>query len=444
VSLRAGVAVRDISPRKPLFLAGYPHVARTSTGVHDPLLASALYLCDGTTSLLLIGVDILFVTAQSTEFCRAAIYRATGVPPANILISATHTHSGPLTNAVLAWKEDPVVPPPDRDYLEEFHGGIIAAGIAAHAAAEPARLAVASATAEGVGCNRLDPAGPFDSQVGLLAVQRARDGRLMALDLTYGMHPTVLHEDSRLVSSDFFHFTRQHIGEAFAGLVTVCHLGPCGNLSPRYHAKEQTLAEAERLGRRLGESIVRSLWLLASADFHEDVVLASRQRKVELIARPFPPVGEAQAALRQARQRYEELKRTNAPYATVRTAECVVFGCEESLTLARAQASGEVAQWQEQYRSAEVQAFRIGDLFLAALPGELFVEYGLEIKSRAPGRTFVISLANGELQGYIVTPEASVSGGYEAQMSFFTVAAGDALVSAALKLIRDMRYDSGD
>jgi hypothetical protein len=58
MSLRAGVAVRDISPRKPMFLVGYPHVQRISTGLHDPLLASALHLSDGATYLLLIGVDI--------------------------------------------------------------------------------------------------------------------------------------------------------------------------------------------------------------------------------------------------------------------------------------------------------------------------------------------------------------------------------------------------
>lgn len=438
MSLCAGVAVRDISPLKPLFLAGYPHVPRISTGVHDPLLASALYLTDGATPLLLLGVDILFVSAQSAEFCRAAIHQATGVPPASILIGATHTHSGPLTTTILAWKEDPIVPPPDPEYMEQFHRGIIEAAIASHAAAEPARLAVTSATADGVGGNRLDPAGPFDAQVGLLAVQRKRDGRFLALDLIYGMHPTVLHEDSRLVSSDFLHFTRQHIGEAFAGLVTVWHLGPCGNLSPRHHVKGQTLAEAERLGRRLGEVVVCSLRLLADADFRDDVALAAGQRKVELVPNAFPPVGEAQASLREACGRYEELKRAGASSAAVRTAECVVFGCEESLTLARAQTSGEVAQWQERYRSAEVQSFRIGDLFVAALPGEQFVEYGLEIKSRAPGRTFVISLANGELQGYIVTPEAGIAGGYESAFALFRPESGARMVTATLNLLQEL------
>ncbi|MCX7825574.1 MAG: neutral/alkaline non-lysosomal ceramidase N-terminal domain-containing protein, partial [Verrucomicrobiae bacterium] len=147
MSLQAGCAVRDITPTKPSFLVGYPHVARISTGVHDPLLASALYLADGETTLLLIGLDILFISQRSTAICREAISRATGIPAGNILISASHTHSGPVTNDQLAWAGDLLVPPADPEYLDLFHRGIIEAGVAAHSAAEPARLAVTSAIA---------------------------------------------------------------------------------------------------------------------------------------------------------------------------------------------------------------------------------------------------------------------------------------------------------
>ena len=56
-----------------------------------------------------------------------------------------------------------------------------------------------------------------------------------------------------------FQQERQQIAEAFPGMTTVYHNGPSGNLSPRYHVKGQTFAEAERLGRSLGESVVRSL-----------------------------------------------------------------------------------------------------------------------------------------------------------------------------------------
>jgi neutral ceramidase len=438
MTLLAGTAVRDLTPQKPLFLAGYPHVPRISEGVHDPLLASALYLGDGSQAQLFIAADALFISAATTAVCRAAIHEATGIPQVSILISATHTHSAPITSSILAWRDDPVVPPPDPDYLEYFHRNIIATGVAAFEGAEPARLAITSAQADGVGCNRLDSGGPFDSEVGLLAVQRQRDRKLAGLLLIYGMHPTVLHEDSRLVSADFPCFTREQLRKTHPHLITVYHAGPCGNLSPRYHVKSQTFAEAEKLGRRLGDSVLRALEKLGDNDFTQTPPLVSAQTRAELPPNSFLPVAEAEAKLRQARSDYETLKLGNAPHGPIRTAECAVFGCEEALTLARAQASGELRQWQQRFQRAEVQVFRIGDAFIVAWPGEQFVEYALELKRAAGKRTFAISLANGELQGYIVTPEAAAAGGYEAAFALFRPEAGQRLVNASLSLIKEM------
>lgn len=434
--MQAGVAVRDISPRKPMFLVGYPHVPRISTGIHDPLLASALYLSNGGTALLLISVDVLFISRESTEICRTAIAGACGMPASNILISATHTHSGPVTATMLAWKDDPVVPAPDAEYMELFHVGIVQAATAACQAARPAQLAVTTAPIEGVGCNRLAPDGPFDSEAGLLAVRS--EGKLLALTLVYGMHPTVLHEDSRWVSSDFTYYARLQLNEAFPGLTTVYHNAPCGNLSPRYHVRGQTFAEAERLGRKLGASVADALGRLRVEDFQADIPLAALPGYAELVPNHFSAVDEAQRALRAAQQHFEQLKREGAPHGLVRTAECVIFGCEEGLTLARAQAAGETARLQEHYRKAEVQAFRIGDTFVVGLPGEQFVEYGLQLKRAAPARAFVLSLANGELQGYIVTPEARNQLSYEAAFALFAAESGQRLNDTALGLLMEL------
>ena len=66
-----------------------------------------------------------------------------------------------------------------------------------------------------------------------------------------------------------------------------------------------------------------------------------------------------------------------------------------------------------------------------AWPGELFVEYGLTVKRRLAD-TYVISLANGDLQGYVVTEEAARQGGYEASNALFGPEAGEALVRETL------------
>ncbi|MFA7157730.1 MAG: neutral/alkaline non-lysosomal ceramidase N-terminal domain-containing protein [Kiritimatiellia bacterium] len=441
MTLMAGAATRDITPAMPVFLAGYPHAARVSTGAHDPLLASAIHLSDGRTPLLLIGLDILYISQQSTAICREAINKSIGIPAGNILISATHTHSGPVTADQLAWRNDPAVPAPDPGYMEHLHNGIIGAGIAAHTAAQPAEIAITSASAEGIGRNRLDPKGPFDPEVGLLAVRSKSDSRLYALDIIYGMHPTVIHEDTKLASSDFPHYTRQHIIEKHPGITPVYHNGPCGNLSPRYDVKGQTFTEAERLGRKLGKLIVKSLKALKDSDFSSNIPLVVKSRKIKLTPNKFPPVPEAEARLRAARDRFEQLKRERAPRGAFRTAECVVFGAENALALTQAQAAGELARRQAEYAKAEVQVLRIGDAFLAGLPGEIFVEYALEIKQRAPKRAFVIGLANGELQGYIVTPAAARAGGYEAAWAMFAPESGRRMVKAALNLIDKMKEE---
>jgi neutral ceramidase len=433
--LKAGTARRDVSNRKPLFLVGYPHVPRVSTGIHDPLWATALYLEDGGRGILSVAVDILFIHHQTARVCRDAIAQRTGLTRERILLSATHTHSGPVTSAMLSWREDPTVPAADPEYMQDFQNGIIEAGCAAVAAAVPAELAVTRAHSTGVGGNRLSAEGTRDPEVGLIMVRRAADHAPLALQLVYAMHPTVLHEDSRLVSSDFPHYTRQTIEAAFPGVQVLYHNGPCGNLSPRYHVRGQTFAEAERLGALLGQQACAALAQLKAADFRTTAQVDGATARVELPPRRFCSAAEAEAELHAARAEYERLRQNNAPHGPLRTAECTVFGAEERVVLAQAQEAGETAALLRDYNPVEVQVLRIGDTWLACWPGECFVEYALAMKAAAPG-TFVVSLANGELQGYIPTPEAT---GYEARLSFFEPAAGERLVAATVGLVRQLQ-----
>ena len=75
-NLLAGAGVADITPLDPQYLFGYPHVERTSTGVHDPLLSSALYLFDGRTPLLFVANDIIFVGKATAGRVRQRIEEA--------------------------------------------------------------------------------------------------------------------------------------------------------------------------------------------------------------------------------------------------------------------------------------------------------------------------------------------------------------------------------
>ena len=117
-NLKAGAAIANITPEESHFLFGYPFVERMSTGVHDSLLSSALYLTDSEEQSLFISNDIIYISKDSTTRIRKAIFDKTGVPITNILIAATHTHSAPVTAELVISANDPIVPRVDKKYLE--------------------------------------------------------------------------------------------------------------------------------------------------------------------------------------------------------------------------------------------------------------------------------------------------------------------------------------
>jgi neutral ceramidase len=436
MTLKAGAAVRQINPPSDAVLFGYPHVERKSTGVHDSLLASVIYLEDGSHRVLLIALDLLFLDPPTVRSIRGAVAAETLVPQASVFISCTHTHSGPVSCKLIGWQEDPAVGDPDPGYLQFVREQVIDAAREAAGATRLAELAWTAADATGVGGNRLAAGGITDSEVGILAVRKRSGGDPIAAALVYGMHPTVLHEDSTLVSSDFPHYARRHLQERFGQALTVVYqTAPCGNQSPRRFVTGQTFDEAQRLGRKLGKAAVAAIEQLANDDFARQCRLSGELREVVLPRRTLPSSTEAERRLDESRARYERLKAEDAERATVRTAECAVFGAEGTVVLARANQRGEIDRTLERYRPLEVQLLRIGNAWLAGLPGELFTEYALKIKRRAPEKTFVASLVGGELQGYVVTPEGDAQGGYEAANSLFLPAAGDVMVEVVLSML---------
>jgi hypothetical protein len=427
----------DISPTGPVALFGYPHVERISTGIHDSLLASALYLTNGSQSAVVVALDLLMLEPTTARAIRRAVSLRVGTPEEAVLISCTHTHSGPVTSRLLAWQEAPAVPLPDSGYLAWVADRAADAAVRSVESAGPAEIAWTTADAHGVGGNRVDPSGVTDPEAGVLAVRKAGGGPLVAVAVIYGMHPTVLHEDSTLVSSDFPHYARLELQEQLGPSLTVLyHTAPCGNQSPRFFVSGQTFDEAERLGRKLGKAVAASVAKLEGRDYRSQGPLRGTLRRVELPRRTLPPVAEAQTLLDRCRADYDRLQSGSADPARVRSAECAVFGAEGTLALARLQGQGEIDRLLQAYLPAEIQVVQIGEAHLAGLPGECFTEYALEIKRRWPGRVFVVSLVNGDLQGYIVTEDAAALGGYEATTALFSPAAGRLLVEKTLEALR--------
>ena len=436
-ALHAGAATVDVTPPSSVFLFGYPHVPRMSTGVHDPLECAALYLRRDGTQVLLLANDVIFVSKAHAAEIRRRIREQTGIREDAIMITATHTHSGPLMAECISNAADPVVPKKDARYLALFTERVVAAAEAAVRSAVPAEIGFVLARSDGVGTNRHDPAGPADPDVPLVVARSLATGLPIACLLVCAMHPTVLHEDSTLISADFPGFTRRFLRQQ--ALPPSCpvlyHQGASGNQSPRHVTRANTFAEAQRLGEILGHQIATAL---AGIIYQRDAVVQVRSAPLEAVPRQFPTPEAAAKRLALVRAHYARLKEEGAARQTVRTAECDVFGAEETAELARAALDGRLAAAIAQCMPAEIQAIAIGPWTLVGWPGEFFVEYALELRRRSPG-TFVVTMANGDLQGYIVTEEAAARGCYEATNAVFAHSTGPRFIAATLALLAGIR-----
>ncbi len=306
-SLIAGATAADITPEDSQFLFGYPHVRRCSTGVHDPLLSSALFISDGQTPLLLVANDVIFISRDTARRVRKRIERETGLPATNMMITATHTHSGPMTADMLSNEADPAVPKTDPQYVRRLEDGIVEAALKAYGSARPAKIGLAVADCSCVGTNRHDPAGPSDPEVPVLIVRDGDDQSFLAVMVICSMHPTVLHEDSTLLSGDFPAMARQYLQEHVLGedCPVIYHIGPCGNLSPRHVTRANTFDEAKRLGRMLGRSIAE---VIGSIKYANHITLGCARQLLDLPPRVLTSVGQAREQLDRSARRLEAVR----------------------------------------------------------------------------------------------------------------------------------------
>ena len=378
--------------------------------------------------------DLIFVSKDLVEKVRARVHSVTKLPTEAITITATHTHSGPVIVDNLSNEADPVVPKAEQEYLDWVCEQMVKAACAAITAAVPAEVGMGLARAMGVGTNRHDPAGPADPDVPVMVVRSQAGLRPIACMLVYAMHPTVLHEDSTVISGDFPYFTRRYLydkGVLPASCVILYHNGASGDQSPRYVTQQNSLAEAARLGGCLGKAIAE---VIATISYAETLPIKWRSELLYLKLRKLPTIEEAEALAHDALARLNQLREEAGNRTEIRSAECDWFGAEETMALARAETEGRINRAVQSCMPAEIQVIEIGPWTFVAWPGEFFVEYALQVKAHR-ANTFVMTLANGELQGYIATEEAVEKGFYEATNALFCHSNGSKIVAATLAML---------
>jgi hypothetical protein len=425
--LKAGVKIADITPEAGIQLGGYPHCPRPNEGVHDRPMASCFYLDDGKTRTALVVTDLFLLNKQLAARVREKF-------DFHITFTASHTHSTPNTGYVHSFEaeEGVVVSEEYVDFIEKTFVDLIRSASEDTFDAELGSYIGVCGADRGVGGNRRIKGGLCDPTVNVFAIREKESETVRGIWLCYALHPTYLHAENVLVSADYPAFIRRHLSFAYPEAVFGFSQGTSGNQSSRYHRVAQDFEEACRVGTTLANAVQDCVELM---DFYDDVDLEIRRTEITLPRRKFAPSEEQIPAMEAARKRVRDLYESGAEYIVRRNAELDMFGAEDLYYLAKEIEAGPTDF--DRLFDCEITVVRLGEMTLLTAQGEIFVEYGLDIKKGSPyDKTVIVEMANGELPGYVYTPDALEDGGYEVSNSMLDKTAGEEIVKAAVALLK--------
>jgi len=370
--MQIGIATIDITPPLGVKLAGYGARKDGADELTHTLRAEAM-VCrgddDGVWALL--TSDTVGYPLELVQRVRAQVTERTGLGGECIVVSATHTHSGPAAMRTYGGNLTDV----DHTYREQLERKLADVLVDAFNHVEPGAFEVAMAEAPDLASNRRvvaengratndwqDPEGKhtgyFDPSVMLVGVRRP-DGRLAALLVNYGAHPVTLGPRSLAISADYPGYMKDAVEASSPGAVAMFALAGAGNINPRV-CIEVGAEHPAAMGTRLGEIVIAAMGDLK-------------------------PVADGPVA--SSRQAWTMISRRNWPAESSRKTG-------EELT-------------------TEVMVLRAGDLGFVTLPGELFSQYVGMIRRASPlPHTAVVSIAN-DSTGYLPTDEAQPQGGHE-------------------------------
>jgi hypothetical protein len=403
VSLTAAVQRVDITP--PLGLSHGAWAARTglAEGIHDPLLAQALVLDDGLGGqCAIVAVDLPMVGRGLTDAVRARVHQQTGIPPAAVLLNASHNHSAPalsLGGGISAMRE----PAGFERYaalLEDALAGVV---YAAWRHRQPARVGSGTGRVTGVSTNRVRRAEPVDDSLEVLRIDRA-DGELLASVVSFACHGTCMGGHTLLWNADFPGPLRDSVRREYPLAECVFLQGCAGDIAPwdfwmgNNAARPMTFANRDALGEALGAEARRVLAGLATT---AEVRIASSSRMVSMQRRQVSWDKDELRLIERSLQGLPEPMYPDvwpAHVHTTNSAQLFPLGYQR----------GAVAMYRDMFARqdvplvAEVQSIAIGPSAILATPFELFNAAGREIRARSPfaGATLVLGYTNDYL-GYL-------------------------------------------
>ncbi len=439
-TFRAGASTVDVTPQAFPIITSGGFLAATAKRAEGTLHVRAVALDNGGERVLITVVDTLMMPREFLDRIKQTVSRSTGIPAGKMLISATHSHSTPPVMGALGTDEDPAY----ARFLEERIGKAMEGAVRNLAPARAGWIAVEDS--EHTHCRQwilrpdrirkdpfgemtirsnmhpgyqhpdfIGPAGPQEPGVTLLSLQTP-EGRPIALIANYSMH--YVGAGGGIVSPDYygpFCENMQRLIGAQAGgrpFVAIMSQGTSGDQHWMDYSQPKKDTNLRQFADALAE-VAHAAY--RKIQYRDNVPIAMAETTITLSRRVPGPVRLAWAKELMAKMGGAPPKSQPEVYA------------REQMYLAA-----------EPRRELKLQAVRIGELGIAAIPNEVFGITGLKIKAQSPLRpTFNIELANGA-EGYIPPPEHHVLGGYTtwpARTAGLEVNAEPKIVEAVLGLL---------
>jgi hypothetical protein len=370
------------------------------------------------------------------EAVRREIERTSRVRGGDVMISATHTHTGPILDRRSAFggQSDRV-----KDYLAGLPAKIAEAVRQAEGRLGPATVRAASGRESSIAFNRryhmrdgtvgwnpgklnpkiLKPAGPIDPEVPVVFFESTA-GKPLATYVNYAVHLDNI--GAPRISADL-PFTLARCLADFKGpeMVTLFSAGCCGDVNHidvHWREPQRGFENPARMGTILAAEVLR-LWPRL-----EPVEASTLRVKSERIPLALPEISESDRA--KAREVMARVADPKAPRPSF-------------LEMVAAFKTRDVDERKGRPQEVEVQVIALGrELAWVSLPGEIFTELGLAIKQDSPfPRTIIAELANGSI-GYIPARRAYAQGNYEVISARCAEGSGERLVDAAVRLLKEL------
>jgi hypothetical protein len=438
--MRVGAAEVSITPTPGIPMAGY-YSERGAQGVHDDLHAKAIVIeCAGAKAALVV-LDLITTPRQLVEDTRREVEKTSQISGGNVMISATHSHTGPVLDPGGRFGgNSPLV----KNYRAGLPARIAEAVRVADSHLTPAVALAARGREDSIAFNRrfhmkdgsvgwnpgkrnpniLKAAGPIDPDVPIVYFEAA-NGKPLATYVNYAVHLDNIGQPQ--ISADM-PFTLSQALASFKGpeMITVWSAGCCGDVNHidvHWAQPQSGFGNAARIGTILAGEVLRCWPTLRPI---EPTALRVKKTIVDL---PLPELKSEEIAKAQAiAARVEDPKAARPSFPEMVRAFKVL----------------DIAGRKEEPQHVEVQVIALGnEIAWVSLPGEIFVELGLAIKQDSPfPQTIVAELANGAI-GYIPSRRAYAQGNYEVESARCAAGSGERLVEAAVKLLNELHSTTG-